>query len=188
MKAQVTDKQTIGQGNWLILSELTYIDDGGKQRTWEMIERPKNKCKGAVAIIAYFVRENAYLFVEQFRPPTNQRTIEFTAGCIDPNESIEQAAIRELYEETGYRGTIRFIAPSTYSSLGMSNETITLVKIDIDTQLPENQDVKAHPDDGEYITQHIVPEQQLSDFLLKKHADKAIDNKIIAYFFDKLNH
>jgi len=43
------------------------------------------------------------IIIEQFRPPVNAYVIEMPAGLIDPKESIESTAFRELEEETGYK-------------------------------------------------------------------------------------
>ena len=42
------------------------------------------------------------LVISQFRPPLNTWSIEFPAGLIDEGETPEEAARRELAEETGY--------------------------------------------------------------------------------------
>ncbi|MDP3792399.1 MAG: NUDIX hydrolase [bacterium] len=42
------------------------------------------------------------LLIRQYRQPINSYTLELPAGQIDKNESPRKAAIRELYEETGY--------------------------------------------------------------------------------------
>ena len=55
----------------------------------------------AVMILA-LTDQNEIVMVEQFRPSSGNRTIEFPAGGIDESESAKQAATRELYEETGY--------------------------------------------------------------------------------------
>jgi ADP-ribose pyrophosphatase len=39
---------------------------------------------------------------KQYRPPLDKIVIELPAGLIDAGETAEQAAIRELKEETGY--------------------------------------------------------------------------------------
>ena len=54
-----------------------------------------------VLILAMTERDEIIL-VEQFRPAINQYTLEIPAGSIDPDETPEEAAARELLEETGY--------------------------------------------------------------------------------------
>lgn len=46
------------------------------------------------------------LLEKQFRPPADKIVIELPAGLVDAGESPEQAAVRELLEETGYVGTV----------------------------------------------------------------------------------
>jgi ADP-ribose pyrophosphatase len=46
------------------------------------------------------------LVVLQYRPPVEAFCVEFPAGLIDQGETPEQAAVRELKEETGYEGKV----------------------------------------------------------------------------------
>jgi ADP-ribose pyrophosphatase len=60
----------------------------------------------AVAILAILTGPNfplSTIIIEQFRPPVNAYVIELPAGLIDPKETIESTAFRELEEETGYK-------------------------------------------------------------------------------------
>lgn len=45
-----------------------------------------------------------FVLVRQYKHASGQMMIEFPAGMVDPGESPEQAARRELVEETGYTG------------------------------------------------------------------------------------
>ena len=72
---------------------------------------------GAVALREYVVHSGAVMIIplieddsgairvvleRQFRYPVGKVMIEFPAGKLDPGESIQQCAQRELLEETGY--------------------------------------------------------------------------------------
>jgi len=82
-------------------------------RTWEAVRRttrPKDSAVDAVHIIATRNAVNGsgleVLLEKQFRPPAGKVVIEFPAGLVDPNETLEECALRELKEETGYSGEV----------------------------------------------------------------------------------
>ena len=58
-------------------------------------------CSDAVLVLAR-TDERKWILVKQFRPAMREWTLEFPAGSIDPNESPQEAAARELLEETGF--------------------------------------------------------------------------------------
>ena len=49
--------------------------------------------------------------------------VEFPAGLIDDGETPEQAAVRELKEETGYEGKVCETSPKLSNQSGMTNAT-----------------------------------------------------------------
>jgi ADP-ribose pyrophosphatase len=64
----------------------------------EIVEHP-----GAVAIVAVDA-DDRVAFVRQLREPARARLLELPAGTLDPGESPEECAHRELREETGLNG------------------------------------------------------------------------------------
>jgi ADP-ribose pyrophosphatase len=46
------------------------------------------------------------LLEKQFRAPAGRIVVELPAGLVDESETVEEAALRELREETGYVGEI----------------------------------------------------------------------------------
>ena len=56
-----------------------------------------------VSVVA-LTEEQRVLIVRQYRPAVERDTLELPSGLVDPGETPEEAARRELLEETGYQG------------------------------------------------------------------------------------
>jgi ADP-ribose pyrophosphatase len=95
---------------------------------WEYVVR---KTSGpAVGIVAVNAAGEVVL-VEQYRPPVNRKVVELPAGLSGDiagkeNETLLEAAQRELLEETGYVAARWTELLSGYSSPGLTDESITL--------------------------------------------------------------
>jgi len=66
-----------------------------------------------VRIVA-ITKDNKVIAVKRFLPGPGQVTVDSAAGYIRGDESPEQAAKRELRDETGYEGKLEFVA-KTYA-------------------------------------------------------------------------
>jgi ADP-ribose pyrophosphatase len=120
----VMKKKTLWEGKFLRSVLVSYVDGSGvTERDWEAVERVG--CDGIVGIVP-FTDEGEVVMIRQFRPPLNGPVIELPAGLCDPGESREEAARRELIEETGYAaGELRFLTEGPLSS-GLSSELLTV--------------------------------------------------------------
>jgi ADP-ribose pyrophosphatase len=115
----------------------------GKKTTREIVRHP-----GAVGIVA--LKEGKVLMVRQYRYALAEETLEIPAGKIDPGESPEVCAVRELREETGYAGQLSFLGVFN-TSPGFADEVIYLYVA---------EDLKWSPlqaDDDEFIGLTEVP-------------------------------
>ena len=78
------------------------------------------------AVLAAITPEGKMVMVRQFRKPAECVMLEVHAGKIDAGEKPEDAAVRELKEETGYTaGKVRHLT-SFYPSVGYSEEVLHL--------------------------------------------------------------
>ena len=69
----------------------------------------------SVNVIA-LTRDRRLLMVRQFRAGNRQESLETPGGLLDPGEDPCEAAMRELEEETGYRGTSAVLLGQAWSN------------------------------------------------------------------------
>jgi ADP-ribose pyrophosphatase len=76
----------------------------------------------SVAVVPLLGRE--VILIRQFRAPVGGWVLEIPAGRVEPGESLEEAATRELIEEVGYRPRRLERLVSLYMSPGYSDEVL----------------------------------------------------------------
>ena len=178
--AVVTGRQELRAGKFLVLEKVEYLDRSGTPRQWEAAQRVNSN--GAAVLIPKLVPSGKYLLIRQFRPPCGAYVIEFPAGLIDPGETVEDTAMRELYEETGYRGKITRTLPMCCSSPGLTGECFATAFMEIDESLfPEVPE--QHLESTEDIELFAVAPQEIPDFLAQaRQRGDVIDVKIEFFF------
>ena len=132
---------------------------------WEYVRRSRG-IRAAVILAETDAGES--LLVEQDRIPIGRRCLELPAGLVgddDENEigNVEEAAARELEEETGYRAAHMQPLGEYYSSPGMVAESFTLVRASGLTRVGEGGGVE-----GEDIVVHHVPRADVVSFIEQK--------------------
>ena len=92
---------------------------------------------GAAAVVP-FLDENRILMIRQYRFATGGEILEIPAGKLDPGETPETCAARELLEETGYRAGRLEKLGAIWTSPGFTNEVIHLYSA-FDLEVAEQQ-------------------------------------------------
>jgi ADP-ribose pyrophosphatase len=119
---KIIEKKIVWEGKFIRFVLIKYIDSSGTIREWESFERVN--CKGIVAVVS--VTDNKeVLLIRQFRPPVNGYVIEFPAGLNDKGDTLQEAARRELLEETGYTAKKMVFLTEGPLSSGASGEILT---------------------------------------------------------------
>ncbi len=176
----VTGRRELAAGRFVALQELTWHTAAGQERRWETAERVAGR--GAVLLIPWLKPSGRLVLIRQFRPPVNAPVIEFPAGLIDAGETPQTSALRELREETGYHGRIVSLTPPAYNSPGLTSETVNVVCLEIDENLPENRNLVPQRETDEHIEVLTVAASELKAFMDKESAAGArFDSKVVAY-------
>ena len=149
---------TLHEGRWLRLVQ---------RGRWEYAERVHGK--GMAVIIIAATPDDEVLFVEQYRVPLGKKTIEMPAGLVGDerdDDTLAEAARRELVEETGWEPTdveVLLVGPT---SSGMSSERIAFVRATGLRRVGEGGGTE-----DEQITVHHVPRHEAPAWLMRRHAE-----------------
>ena len=122
----------VHEGKFITRYDVDYVTAEGNPKTYEIISRNRNiqtledlqnKTPNAVVMILTDESGERILVNREYRMAMAQWIYNFPAGLIDPGESPEESARRELREETGLRIVrIDDVLDNSYSAVGFSNE------------------------------------------------------------------
>ena len=89
-----------------------------------------NKPDGVVIYGVYGENKDRLVLIRQYRYPAGNYVYEFPAGLVESGESAEQAAVREIFEETGLVLTLKpsgnYSRPF-FTTVGMTDESCATV-------------------------------------------------------------
>jgi ADP-ribose pyrophosphatase len=126
---------------WLRLFRVDYhLGDRGR-RSWMVATRSEQpRCvtgqfekPDAVIIVAFHRAASRIVVTREYRVALAGYEHGFPAGLVEAGESVEEAARRELKEETGLAITrVLKTSPCLYSSAGITDESMALVYVECD--------------------------------------------------------
>ena len=176
VKANLISSETVFKGEFVNIRKEKYELPNKKIIDRERIQ--KNNGKSAVIIIS-MTSDNKFILVSQNR--INELvTIEFPSGYIEKDESIQEAANRELLEETGYIAEEIIFLDSYNNQLGIDSSVVNIVLAKNCVKM-NNQNL----DSSEYI---LFDEFDLDELktLVKERYLNGCGNKLAFYEFINL--
>ncbi|HEY0629768.1 MAG TPA: NUDIX hydrolase [Sphingomicrobium sp.] len=141
---------------------------------WEFVER----CGGVHAVVIFAEFDGKVVLVEQPRVPLgNRKCIELPAGLVgdEDDKGVEETAVKELEEETGFTADHIEVIGEYFSSPGMVSESFTLVRAHGLSKTGDGGGTE-----HEEIEVHLVPREEIPAFVERKRAEgAAIDTKLL---------
>ena len=114
------DEARIARGRHIELITQPVDLPNGNRVELDLIKHP-----GAAAVVPFLDAENV-LLIRQYRFATGGEILEIPAGKLDPGETPETCALRELEEETGYRAGRLERLGAIWTTPGFCDEIIHL--------------------------------------------------------------
>ncbi len=144
--------EQITHEKWLNLYAATFEHHGHTGRWVYASRKPQpntDRTADAVIVVPVLRMPNEpprLVMVKEFRVPVGDYVFAFPAGLLDPGESVEEAARRELIEETGLEVVaVHRVTQPLYSSSGLTDEAVPMIFVDART----TPDAKAKLDASE---------------------------------------
>lgn len=139
--------------------------------SWEYVER----CGGIHAVVILAEHERKVILIQQSRVPLGGRPcLELPAGLVgdEDDKTVEETAVKELEEETGFTATRIERLGEFFSSPGLVAEGFELVRA-------HGVRPCGHPVE-EGIDVHLVERERIAEFVAAKRAEGvAIDTKLL---------
>ena len=175
--------EKVRDGKYLKNYEITYRNKVGKEKKYEIVSR-QNLADAAeiggkpsgVSIVA--TCQDKLLLLHEFRMGVNRYVYNLCAGMLEPDESIEECIVRELYEETGLHvKEIKKILPPSFAAVAFSDTTTYIAFAEVEGNFED------HTSDNEQIE---------AKFYSREEVKKLIDTEpfssraqIADYFFSQ---
>jgi 8-oxo-dGTP pyrophosphatase MutT (NUDIX family) len=120
--------------------------------------------------------------IRQYRHGSREVTLEIPGGLVDPGDTPEGAASRELLEETGYQA-------EEYVKIGVSNPNPAIFNNRCYTFMARNVTKVSdpRPDQTEDIEVVLIPLPEIPELIRKGKIDHAIVIAAFSWYFLRTN-
>lgn len=168
LREKTIESKSIYQGKIITVTLDEVVCPNGKQAKREIVRHP-----GGVAIVPIDENGNVYM-IEQYRIPYDEIILEIPAGKLEKGEDPDEAAVRELREETGLSAEKLVSLGNFYPTVGFCDENLRMY---LATDLKMGED---DPDEDEFVILRKIHIDKLIEMIMN---NRVKDGKTIAALF-----
>jgi ADP-ribose pyrophosphatase len=173
------DKKTIAKCAIFDVNAITRRhEDSGHTAIYYSLDTPD-----AVTVVPVVMIHGTehFVMIRQYRHGTQQVYHEFPAGLINPNETHEQAAHREMAEEIGMAGSVQYMGYCHPNPAYISNTHHNYIAFNL-SPLPE----PPAKDADEFFEQVVLPVSHVIENIGQDEFSHALTIQAL-FFYMKLN-
>jgi len=142
---------------WMEVREDDIATADGTGGRFAVITRPD-------FVVVLCTADGRLVMTEQYRYAAARWSLELPQGGIDPGESVQDAAVRELREETGWRGTKpAVLAPALYEAADWATQRFSVVEM---TAMERCEPELERTEYG--ATTRLVPPAELMELVIRR--------------------
>ena len=175
--------EKVRDGKYLKNYELTYLNKAGREKKYEIVSRSEipdkeSLGKSVSGISMVVLCKDRLLLLKEFRMGINRTIYNLCAGLIEPGETIEVCAVRELYEETGLKlKRIIDILPPSFAAVAISDIQTRIVIVEAEGEFEDHTSANEQIQAGFYTREECAKLLETAEFSSR--------SQMIAYFFTK---
>lgn len=159
--------------NWNVVESRVEYETGWYDGGYDEVKQPDGSTKKyywaelppAVVVAAEY--EGDVVFVEQYRPTVREEHLELVAGIVEDGETYEEAARRELREETGFVAGEATLLQEFRVATGAMRHDRGVVYADV------VEEREPSLDDNEFLSVRRVPTEDSLDLARRAPANDA---------------
>lgn len=160
--------------DWPVVERRTEYETGWYTGGYDRVEQPDGSKKNyywaelsdAVVVVCQ-TKDDELVFVNQYRPTIRERCLELPAGIVEDEESFEDAARRELVEETGFEADTLELIEEYWCATGVLRHRRGMVYAEDLTSVPPKRD------SNEFLTVETVPTEEALNVARNEPANDA---------------